>query len=352
MGSQGFSQTVVFYVSGHGYGHAVRMAHVIRRLRELDPGRRVAVRTEAPGWLFPSGVDVRAAEFDSGAVERCAALRIDARATGGRLRALIRNRAEIAAREAAFLCMERAALVVADVPFLAGEAAAAAGVPCIAIGNFTWDWIYEPLLDGGQDSPELLGAVREGYGKMARFLRLPFGQTEGFEIFPRVTDVPLVASVSRRETSEILRDLGLIQDGRKRILIGMRGGVPRSILDRAAAAFPEVHFLEPGAVEFADLVKVSDAVISKLGYGIAAACAAHATPLLYPPRHGFREDGVLEQQLRRCIPMRPITEERFLNGDWKSDLEALAGMEPSERQVPCDGDLVCAQLIRKTLNES
>ncbi|MCC6395207.1 MAG: hypothetical protein IT167_31750 [Bryobacterales bacterium] len=345
-------RAVAFYISGHGYGHAVRMAHVIRCFRELDPGRRIVVRTAAPKRLFPPDVAVQPAEFDSGAVEN-GPLRIDARATGSTLRALIRNRTGIVAHEASFLRNERAALLVADVPFLAGEAAALAGVPSIAIGNFTWDWIYEPLLAGDDDSPELLGAMRQGYGKMGHFLRLPFGQSQGFEFFPRVTETPLVASVSRRETGEILRDLGVAPAGhRMRILIGMRGGLPHGVLERAAAGLPECLFLEPGRVEFADLVKVSHVVVSKLGYGIAAACAAHGTPLLYPPRTGFREDAVLEQQLRRYIPMRRITEERFLRGDWKPDLEALAQQEPSKHQVPVGGDLACARIIRRTLEET
>jgi hypothetical protein len=344
--------TVAFYISGHGYGHAVRMAHVIRRLLELHPEQRMVVRTMAPKWLFPPGLAVQAAEFDSGAAEDGTALRIDARATGDRLRALIRNRAGIVAREASFLAKERASLIVADVPFLAGEVASAAGVPCIAIGNFTWDWIYEPLL-AGDDSPELLETMREGYRKMAHFLRLPFGQSAGFEMFPQVTSVPLVASVSRRESGEILRDLGVApNDGRKRILIGMRGGLPQRVLERAVAGSPDALFLEPGTVGFADLVKVSHVVVSKLGYGIAAACATHGTPLLYPPRAGFREDAVLEQQLRSCIPMRQIPKERFLEGDWRRDLDALCQQEPSKQQVPSNGDLLCAEIIRRTLKGS
>ena len=35
-------------------------------------------------------------------------------------------------------------LIVADIPPMAGDIAAVLGVPCIAIANFTWDWIYEP----------------------------------------------------------------------------------------------------------------------------------------------------------------------------------------------------------------
>ena len=41
-----------------------------------------------------------------------------------------------------------AALVVADIPPLALAAARLAGVPAIALGNFTWDWIYRDYPGG------------------------------------------------------------------------------------------------------------------------------------------------------------------------------------------------------------
>ena len=43
---------VALYVSGHGFGHAVRSAQVAAAL--LDAGAQVVVRTDAPAWLFPT----------------------------------------------------------------------------------------------------------------------------------------------------------------------------------------------------------------------------------------------------------------------------------------------------------
>ena len=52
------SPTVALYVSGHGFGHAVRCAEVAAALLEL--GCEVLVRTDAPGRLFPLGVTYHA----------------------------------------------------------------------------------------------------------------------------------------------------------------------------------------------------------------------------------------------------------------------------------------------------
>ena len=49
------------------------------------------------------------------------------------------------AREAQWLRSAGARVVLGDIPPLAFDAAAAAGVPSIALANFSWDWIYRHL---------------------------------------------------------------------------------------------------------------------------------------------------------------------------------------------------------------
>ena len=44
--------SVVFYISGHGFGHAIRQIAVINALHELAPDISIVVRTAAPEWLF------------------------------------------------------------------------------------------------------------------------------------------------------------------------------------------------------------------------------------------------------------------------------------------------------------
>ena len=41
-------RTLLFYISGHGYGHVVRMSLVMRELRRMHPSWRILARTQAP----------------------------------------------------------------------------------------------------------------------------------------------------------------------------------------------------------------------------------------------------------------------------------------------------------------
>src|SRR5438874_914229 len=133
---------ILFYVSGHGFGHARRVAQVIRALAERAPDVEAHVRTAAPRHIFEPAVlaGFAPSDLDAGMVED-GPLRIDAQGTLRRLEDLLGRREHILADELAAVRAIGPRLIVADVPFLAGDVAAAAGVPCLAVSNFTWDWI-------------------------------------------------------------------------------------------------------------------------------------------------------------------------------------------------------------------
>ena len=65
--------TVFFYISGHGFGHAVRQITVINALSEVAPDLRVIVRTTAPAWLFErtirGTIELLPGETDTGVVQ-------------------------------------------------------------------------------------------------------------------------------------------------------------------------------------------------------------------------------------------------------------------------------------------
>ena len=46
------AQAIVFYISGHGFGHASRSIEVINAILARRPETRIGVRTSAPRWLF------------------------------------------------------------------------------------------------------------------------------------------------------------------------------------------------------------------------------------------------------------------------------------------------------------
>lgn len=136
---------IALYLSGHGLGHAMRMKELLFRIRERAPSAALYVTGPVPRWVFeePPAVPVRLRPLrcDVGAIQDDS-LRLDVRRTIEENERFYRDADALVRREAAFLRAERIDLVVGDIP-LAFLAASEARRPSVAVGNFSWDWIYE-----------------------------------------------------------------------------------------------------------------------------------------------------------------------------------------------------------------
>ncbi len=354
--------TIVFYVSGHGFGHAVRIAEVIRTILTREPRARIEVRTSAPGWLFPADerltrTDVR---LDVGVVQQNS-LTLDLGATLARMGAILGNTEAILARESAALCDLDCRAVVGDIPPLAFAAAALASVPSVAIANFSWDWIYRAYLPAAPAFGPLIEMMARQYGQASILLRLPLHGD--LSAFPRCRDIPLIARRAALPRAELRRGLGL--DDRPAALLSFGGfGLAELPVARMARVSPGWQFLAPWRpegelpanlrcldgrkVNHEELVAAVDVVVTKPGYGIVAECLANGARVLYTSRGDFPEYPVLVAALERHAAARYVAPEVLLGGRIGRDLDALleAG-EPAEPLAPdaFEGARVAAETI-------
>ena len=281
--------------------------------------------------MLPEFIDYASIEIDSGVVEREAGVIVDEAATLQRLRSFIDRWDAIVAAETEVVRDRRVRLIVADVPPIAGDIAHASGVPCIAITNFTWDWIYEPY------ARAYLGPLEEAYSRMETLLRLPFAQSSRLDGFRTIVDVPLIA----RKSAAAPRP-----HTKRRVLLGSRAQVSADALAFASASAPEFDFVVPSPHDnFTDVLASCDVVIAKLGFSMVAECIAARKPLLYPPRQGFREESLLADNVARHIPALPIPLPDFYGGRWASHLRELCARPPVASTLRTDGAEVCAQFL-------
>lgn len=361
------ARELLYYVSGHGYGHATRSAAIIRQFVERAPGWTVHVRSSAPERLFDglanTVVHKQPRSLDPGVVEDPDALGVDVPATLAQLEDYYEQREAMKSAELAWLAEREIALVVADFPPLSGEIAAAAGLPCLGIGNFTWDWIYEPFFQEGGRGESLQAWIRAGYGKMQTMLRLPFCHTSGLEMFGAVQAMPLAVRRATRDAGEVQRRLGMDpHDDRRRIVLAMRGRIPVAARERAARENPDCLFLHFDAEEglvaenmlaveltptlnFTDVLQLADVVVSKLGYGILSECIAAQKAILCPPRRCFREDEIFDREAARYVRLLGISHADFAAGRWRESLRRLLALPRPTEELSLDGAERCAQWI-------
>ena len=355
---------IVAYITGHGFGHATRMAAVIGALTERRPDLAVSLVSTAPEWLFRLNLSVpfrvRARALDVGVIQRDS-IHLDSPGTLAAYARTQERQDALIEEEAAVLRREAVDLVVADIPPAAFPIARRAGVPGVGISNFSWDWIYADYARSLPSYAPLVGAIREAYGQADLFLRLPFHGP--CDAFPVVRDIPMIARRSRRSRQEIRQRLGL-PETRPVILLSFGGLDIQGIDFDRVERLTEYLFLTTQApprpvanlravaldgLRYEDLVAQADAVITKPGYGIVSDCLANRTPVLYTSRGEFAEYAHLVEGLERFGVSRFIGNADLLAGNWRGAIAALLGQPRSWTDLPANGADVAAEILETFL---
>jgi len=342
---------IVFYISGHGFGHASRSIALIRALVRRRPDLRISVKTTAPAWLFERVPAVSYERFDTDVgMTQHDSLTIDVADTAARAACFYRDFDRKADAEAAWLSASRVRLVLADIPPLAHAAAARASLPSIAIGNFTWDWIYEGVPTFERDAPGVIQTIRDAYRDCTRALRLPMHG--GFASMSKVTDIPMIARRSTITRDQARRAMH-VPDDRLFALASFSGhglDVPfERIADEQRLTVLSPAASLPPPLEYPDLVAASDVVISKPGYGIVSECVASGTPLLYTSRGHFVEYDVIVAEMPRVLRCRFIPQDDLRAGHWRPHIEALLAQDAPPDCARVDGAQVAADVISRSV---
>ena len=368
--------TIVFYVSGHGLGHASRQVEVLNTLQTRHPDLRRIVRTTAAPWLFDltlsAPVDRRTIEVDTGIVQ-IDSLHLDERGTITQAARFHRTLEARADDEAKMLVRAGARLVVGDIPPLAFAAAERAGIPALAVTNFTWDWIYKGYPELTAETPDLLPTIRRAYASATTALRLPLAG--GVEPFSHVVDVPFIPRRVHRDPADVRATLGLPAD-RPLVLVSFGGYGVRSLdwsaLGRMARygvvstnGFPgataptdakhsvlycfDERQIYASGIRYEDLVAAVDVVVTKPGYSIVAECIANDTALLYTSRGRFVEYDVFVAEMPRYVRCAFIDQGDLMAGRWEVHLDRLLGQPAPLRTARVDGADVVADHVLDAL---
>jgi hypothetical protein len=373
--------SIVFYISGHGLGHASRTIEVINAMLARRPETRVGVRTSAPRWLFDLSVKGKVQfstlECDTGVVQ-VDALTLDEADSIRRAAAFHSDLVTRAASETRVLRELGAGLIVGDIPPLAFAVGASAGIASIGLGNFTWDWVYADY-PRVRLAPSLLPAIRGAYAKASMALRLPMWG--GFESFSNVKDIPFIARHASKTREEVAKILKLPTE--KPFVLASFGGYGLQSLDtetlskfkkytvlqtanvplsraRTAAALTDkkgslITINEEGmydaGVRYEDLVGAAEAVVTKPGYGIISEAIANDAALLYTSRGHFPEYDVLVEEMPKYVRNAFITPDDLFAGKWESHIDKLLAQPKIKKKPETNGADVAAEILLKALDK-
>lgn len=387
--SKKISRNILFYPSGHGFGHAVRQIEIMKDIlaRNLLTGtrHRVAVRTLAPEWLFENSFshffeslygrrgtfwrdffEYHAVENDVGTIQRDS-LNMDIPATLARCREFYGSMPARARAEALFIRERAIDAIVGDIPPLAFEAASLTGVPAAGITNFSWDFIYREFVAEHPGFADIVGRIEAAYSKCGILLELPYSCP--LPAFGDVRAVPLLARKPYLSREEVLAILGFETEwphGKPVVMIsfggfdthGMRLGnlakldgyefITTIPAPRGEAAPPNVKYVDTrvAGLSFENLFRVFDAIVTKPGYGVLGDIVAAGASCIYADRGNFAEYPYLVRMLHECAHSAVFIErDRLMECDLGPYIEKALVPNPAARPVGTDGASACADMI-------
>jgi hypothetical protein len=334
---------IAFFLSGHGFGHAVRESALIEGLpadiavdiyTSIHPSFfRDEVRR--PARVIPCEIDCGCLQTDT--------VEVDVEATLARYAAIESRRQEHVAHFAPMLAASGADLVLADTPPLAFPIAKAAGIPAWGLCNFTWLDIYGPYVEKHPRYLEMYARMRGDYALADRHLRM-FPHMEGDPALPAET-VGMVCRSGHPHRAGFAARFNL-DPGKKWALIYVGSFGLEGVDWRRLSRYPDWEFMGLYPLEgapanyrylkkdlsfrYSDLNASCDLVIGKLGYGLVAECLASARPILFLGRKDFAEFALLKGLVEGRGMGSEIPLERFRKVDFGEELEALTSrpLEP------------------------
>ncbi len=348
-----------YYITGHGFGHAVRTTQVIK---SLPPDLPLILKTTAPERLFREELPGRdfayvPAEYDCGCLQSDS-VSVLRRETLSRYEEIAWSNAARLPAEVAFLRERGVRCIASDIPSFPLHAAREAGIPGVAVANFTWHDIYAEYVETDADAA-LLRQMAGEYAAATVACLTPLSVPTVGDVFPHVERVPLVARRGPPRRDLLAAALEIPAGKHMALLYLGEWGLDIHwpaleqwtdwvfLLDRPLPQpIANARAFDARRWRYADVAASVDAVVSKAGYGTLTECIANSVPLIYLPRHGFREHEALVVGMNQWGGGVEIAEAAFFVGEWGTALQSALSARPDPNVFPINGaDVIANKLV-------
>ena len=326
-------------ISNHGFGHVAQTAPVVNRIADMNPDLKVWIRWDGPLEFLRSqfcipfvhiktGVDVGMVMADSLDV-------LPEESMEAYLKFHMDWPRKID-REAEHLKLLRPDLVLANVPYAVIAAAAAAGIPVVAMCSLNWaDILYHYCREMGAVDQIVVQMVA-AYNQAEVFLRPTPGMT--MKVLNNVHAIGPIAVRGEDRRTWLLTQLGL--DPCSRFIFVSFGGIPTEIFLDQWPALPDFYWLLPDkrnsarkdmvcidsvGMKFIDAMCSSAVLLTKPGYGNFVNAACNDIPVLYIGRKDWPEERYLTHWLHRNCKCLEIDREVLEKGVSADMLDLVLG---------------------------
>ena len=356
------SAHLVVDVTGHGYGHLAQVAPVVAELRARRRGLRLTARTGVPApvvrMALGEGVGSAPPPPDFG-MAMTGPVDVDAGASAEAYAALHADWPALVAREAERLAALRPDLLLSDVGYVGLAAAAAAGVPAVAMSSLNWAAMYQAYCGHRPEAAGIHGQMLAAYRSARLFIQLT--PHPPMDDLPNRRPVGPVVAPGRDRRAELAERLGA-PPGERLALLTL-GGMAMTGEVRDLPRLPGLRWLAAASLQlarddvvpadglglgFGDLIRACDVVVTKPGYGTMVEAVCGGTRLVYCERPDWPETPYLDGWARRHGAALMISREELATGRWGAALADLLA-RPDPEPHPATGAAEAAGLVLEML---
>jgi hypothetical protein len=300
-------------ISSHGYGHAMQALLVVNALRKHLPSLKITLRTQVlPDYLrsrLIGDFKILPVSSDFGMMMH-SAIDIDVVASATVYKQLHQNWLEKVAVEAASLEAIKADLILADVPYLSLAGAKKAGIPAVALCSLNWADIYWNYCAKQLNAQQIHQQIQAAYQSAEYFLQAEPSMPM-MDLGNR-KPIGVLATLGINRRAIINQQLNL--NPKQHLVLIALGGVSMPLQMDKWAKMPGISWLVPAAwgiqrpdvfaweslhLPFIDVLRSSDIVITKPGYGTFTEAACNGVAVLYLERHDWPETPYLVSWLKK-----------------------------------------------------
>lgn len=345
-------------ISSHGFGHLAQVAPILNQLAHIRPGLRLTIRSRLPPEKMRARIsapfELVAGRSDFGFV-MLDAVRIDHAATAEAYRAWHADWPGRVAGEAEFLRRLAPDVVLTDVAYLPLAAAATVGIPALSMCSLNWADLFAHVFGQEPWARPIHDEILAAYRGAECFLRL--APAMPMPELPNTRTIAPVAALGRDCRGELQAKLRATPD--ERIVLIAFGGFDKNLDAGRWPVVPGLRWLVPESwgiargdmaalealrMNFTDLLRSVDAVLTKPGYGTFAEAACNGTAVLYVRRDDWPEQDCLIDWLEKNARCAEIGEADLMSGRMQPALELLWQQRQPAIPRP-DGAVEAAQLI-------
>ena len=237
--------------------------------------------------------------------------------------------------ETKWLINNKIELALIDATPLAVKASSINNIKTILLTNFTWDFIYSEMIknDSGLEEiySDMIKEVSQDYSYCTSYIQYP-GICPIINIpSTNCIEGPLVSRTSKKTRDDMRKQYNISAD-KKVLLIGFGGHnfnfknitndsyLSESWICIVLGSNDMTNTEKFISVSYdcyvPDLLIMVDCVIGKVGYGFVSECLSAGCPLIYISRSNWSEENYLIQLLQTYNAGFEMTYNDFINGNW------------------------------------